>query len=93
MTTLTKRHARSATLLFGMLALTLLVAPAAPAAALALPTHGVAGFGFWTALSCIGCIAGFVVGGGLTVAGLAVFLAANPQIGLFCAATCIAAAT
>jgi hypothetical protein len=93
MTKLINRHARSATLLLGVLALTLLVAPAGPIAALAIPAHGVAGFGFWQALGCIGCIGGFVAGGGLTVAGLAAFLAANPQIGLFCVSLCVAAAT
>ncbi|MFI5233506.1 MAG: hypothetical protein ACHQSE_13435 [Gemmatimonadales bacterium] len=88
MTKVINRHARSATLLLGVLALTLLLAPAPVAA---LPAHGIAGFGFWAALGCIGCIGGFVVGGGLTVAGLAVFLAANPQLGLLCVATCAAA--
>ncbi|MGH7653850.1 MAG: hypothetical protein ACREN6_04220 [Gemmatimonadaceae bacterium] len=92
MTKFINRPARSVTLLLGVLALTLLVIPAGPIAALTLPAHGVAGFGFWLALSCIGCIGGFVVGGGLTVAGLAVFLAANPQIGVFCVSKCIAAA-
>lgn len=93
MTRLINRHARSAPLLLGVLALILLVAPAGPIAALVLPAHGAAGLGFWEALSCIGCIGGFVVGGGLTVAGLAAFLAANPQIGLFCVSICIIAAT
>jgi hypothetical protein len=93
MTKLIRHHARPATLLLAALAVALLVVPAAPLAALALPAHSVAGLGFWAAVSCIGCIGGFVVGGGLTVAGLAAFLAANPQIGLFCVSTCIAAAT
>jgi hypothetical protein len=93
MTRVINRHARSATLLLGMLALALLVAPAGATAPLPLPAHETVGFGFWGALSCIGCIGGFVVGGGLTVAGLAAFLAANPQIGLFCVSACIAAAT
>ena len=87
------RHARLATLLLGVLALALLVAPAAATATPALTTHAVSGLGFWEALSCIGCIGGFVVGGGLTVAGLAAFLAANPQVGLFCVSVCIIAAT
>lgn len=93
MTKLIKHQARPATLLLALLAVTLLVAPGAPLAALALPAHGAAGLGFWEALSCIGCIGGFVVGGGLTVAGLAAFLAANPQIGLFCVSICIVAAS
>jgi hypothetical protein len=93
MTRLISRHARSATLLLGVLALTIVLTPAGPIAALALPAHGIAGLGFWEAVSCIGCIGGFVVGGGLTVAGLAAFLAANPQIGLFCVSVCIIAAS
>ena len=93
MTKLINRHARSATLLLGLLALTLLVAPAGPLAALTLPAHTVAGFGFWEALGCIGCIGGFVVGGGLTVAGLAAFVAANPQVGIYCVSIGIIAAS
>lgn len=93
MTKLVNRHARSATLLLGVLALALLAAPAAPGAALSPAAHEVAGSGFWGALTCIGCIGGFVVGGGLTVAGLAAFLAANPQIALFCVSACIIAAS
>jgi hypothetical protein len=93
MTKLMKVQARPAMLMFGVLAVTLLVAPAGPLAALSLGAHGAAGLGFWEALSCIGCIGGFVVGGGLTVAGLAAFLAANPQIGLFCVSICIVAAS
>ncbi|HEY2850967.1 MAG TPA: hypothetical protein VGI97_13890 [Gemmatimonadaceae bacterium] len=56
-------------------------------------TELIVGFGFWHALGCIGCIGGFVVGGGLTVAGLAVFLAANPELGLYCVSTCVSAVT
>ncbi len=93
MTKLIKHQARPATLLLALLAVALLLTPAGPLAALALPAHGAAGLGFWEALSCIGCIGGFVVGGGLTVAGLAAFLAANPQVGLFCVSICIIAAT
>jgi hypothetical protein len=96
MTTLIKHQARPATLLLALAAVALLLTPAGPLAALAalaLPAHGAAGLGFWEALSCIGCIGGFVVGGGLTVAGLAAFLAANPQVGLFCVSICIIAAT
>ncbi len=93
MTTLIKHQARPATLLLALLAVALLFTPAGSLTALALPAHGVAGLGFWEALSCIGCIGGFVVGGGLTVAGLAAFLAANPQIGLFCVSICIVAAS
>ncbi len=53
--------------------------------------HAVAaatGAGFWEVLGCVGCIAGFVVGAGTTLAGLAVFIAANPEIAILCMATC-----
>ena len=92
MTRLIKHQARPATLLLAVLALALLLAPIGPLAALTLPAHGAVGLGFWEVASCIGCIGGFVIGGGLTVAGLAAFLAANPQIGLFCVSICIVAA-
>jgi hypothetical protein len=71
-------------------------APASHLASTALAAQGAAaatGLGFWDTLSCIGCIAGFVVGAGTTVAGFAVFLAANPEIGILCVSSCINAAT
>lgn len=52
-----------------------------------------AGLGFWDTISCIGCIAGFVIGAGTTVAGFAVFLSANPEIAILCVGSCINAAT
>lgn len=91
MTMVIKRHAKTAMLLLGFLAVALFVAPAAAATALA--TNAPAGYGFWGALGCLGCITGFVVGGGTTVAGLAAFLAANPEIGIYCVSTCLALAT
>jgi hypothetical protein len=51
----------------------------------------VTGAGFWDVLGCVGCMAGFVVGAGTTLAGLAVFIAANPEIAILCVATCSAA--
>jgi hypothetical protein len=90
---LIKNHMRPATLLLAVFAVALMLVPAGPLAALAVPAHGVAGLGFWEALGCVGCIGGFVVGGGLTVAGLAAFLAANPQIGVACVSICIVAAS
>jgi hypothetical protein len=65
----------------------------AQTAASAQAAAGVIGFGFWATLGCIGCIAGFVVGAGTTIAGLAVFLAANPEIAILCVSTCAIAAT
>lgn len=95
MTRLLRQYAPSAAMLFGVVAVALLAGPAGPHAA-ALSTHvanGIAGFGFWGTLGCIGCIAGFVVGAGTTAAGLAVFIAANPEIAILCVSTCAAAAT
>ena len=60
-------------------------------ASIALPAQGTAaaaGLGFWEVLGCIGCIAGFLVGAGTTIAGLAVFLAANPELAVLCVSTC-----
>jgi hypothetical protein len=71
-------------------------APATQVASTALVTQSVAsvaGLGFWDTLTCVGCIAGFVAGAGATVAGFAVFLAANPEIGILCVSSCIIAAT
>jgi hypothetical protein len=71
-------------------------ATAAHLASTALVTQGAAsvvGLGFWDTLTCVGCIAGFVAGAGATVAGFAVFLAANPEIGIMCVSSCIIAAT
>ena len=65
-----------------------------PIAPTVLATQSVAaasGLGFWTVAGCIGCIAGFVIGAGTTIAGLAVFLAAHPELAILCAATCLAA--
>jgi len=91
MTKIIGGRARSTVLLVGVLAAAFLAAPATPLAA--LPAHGAAGFGFWASLSCIGCIGGFVIGGGATVAGLAVFIAANPEIAIYCVSACAMAAT
>ena len=85
------RRAVSATLLLGVLTIALLSAPVASLAAQS--AHTAAGFGFWQALGCIGCIGGFVIGGGTTVAGLAVFIAANPEIAIYCVSACAIAAS
>jgi hypothetical protein len=96
MKSLLKYRVWSAALLIGVLAIVMHVGPAGPLASTTLATNvaaGVVGLGFWQTLGCIGCIAGFVVGAGTTVAGFAVFLAANPEIGILCVSTCVAAAT
>src|SRR5579871_5811475 len=93
MTSVVHRHARAALPLLGAISLVLLAAPVGAIAAAAIPGHAVAGFGFWEALGCVGCISGFVIGGGLTVAGLAAFLAANPELGIYCVSVCITAAS
>jgi hypothetical protein len=49
------------------------------------------GTGFWDAVACVACLAGFLIGAGTTIAGLAVFLAANPELAILCAADCGAA--
>ena len=89
-------RALSAAVLLGVIAIALNVGPTGPLVSTTIATHtaaAVTGFGFWGALSCIGCIAGFVIGAGTTIAGLAVFLAANPEIEILCLSTCTAAAT
>jgi hypothetical protein len=91
-----KHRTVSATVLISVVAIAMLVGPAGPLASTTLamqPAAGVTGFGFWGTLGCIGCIAGFVIGAGTTVAGLAVFLAAQPEIGILCVSTCVVAAT
>ena len=73
------------------IALAVYTGPTFALASIVSPTHGpaiAAGFGFWEVLGCVGCIAGFLVGAGTTIAGLAVFLAANPEIAVVCVATC-----
>lgn len=85
-----------ATIFIGVLAIAIAAGPAGPFVppVLAQPaTSGVIGLGFWSALGCVGCAAGFIVGAGATIAGLAVFVAANPEITILCVSTCVAAAT
>jgi hypothetical protein len=42
-------------------------------------------------IACVGCVAGFVIGAGTTVAGLAVVLASEPEIAILCVSTCTVA--
>ena len=95
MTNFRKKFTVPAAVLFALLAVGLHFAPETHLASATLVTQSAAaaGLGFWDTLSCIGCIAGFVVGAGTTVAGFAVFLAANPEIGILCVSSCINAAT
>ncbi len=71
----------------------MVVLPSAPVVvAGALPQAAVGmGPGFWAAFTCVACLSGFVIGGGLTIAGFAAFLAVNPEIGVYCVASCAAA--
>jgi hypothetical protein len=96
MKSLLNNRALSAAVLLGVLAAAMSVGPAsllAPAANATQAAAAVTGFGFWGTLGCIGCIAGFAIGAGTTVAGLAVFIAANPEIAVLCVSTCVVAAT
>ena len=80
-------------LLLGVAALALSLGPAGALGSASLATGGTAaltGFGPWQVLGCIGCVAGFIVGSGTTAVGLAVFLAANPELGVLCVTTCAA---
>ena len=87
MTLLRNRRATHAALLLGVVATALLVGPSGSHVVTATAPV-VAGFGFWETLSCVACLTGFIVGAGTTVAGLAVFLAAYPEIAILCVSTC-----
>lgn len=89
-------RAASVAVLIGVLAITMHVGPLGPLAPTTLAMQvatGVTGSGFWEVLGCVGCIAGFVVGAATTVAGLAVFLTAHPEIAILCVSTCVIAAS
>jgi hypothetical protein len=90
MTKLWRKRIGDASLLLAVVATATMFGPAGPFAAANAPS-AVTGLGFWAALSCVGCLTGFIVGAGTTVAGLAVFLAANPEIAILCVSTCAAA--
>ena len=82
-----------ACVLMAALTFALYTAPHGALTATAPAAAAVIGAGFWEAVSCIACVAAFLMGGGLTIAGLAVFLAANPEIAVICVANCSAAAS
>lgn len=90
MTQLWKRRVAGVSLVLALAATAAFFGPAGPIAAVTAPT-AIAGFGFWDTLACVGCISGFILGAGTTVAGLAVFLAANPEVAILCVSTCAAA--
>jgi hypothetical protein len=96
MTNLLNSRARSTAMLLAAITLAVHAGAAGAFASPAIAIHttaAVAGFGFWETLSCIACIAGFVIGAGTTIAGLAAFLAAHPEIAILCVSTCAAAAS
>jgi len=81
----------SGLLLVCLIAVAVHTAPAAPltAASVSSPaTAAAVGLGFWNKLACVGCIAGFLVGAGTTVAGLAIFLQLNPELAVLCFSAC-----
>jgi hypothetical protein len=93
---LVRTHLPSTAFLLGLYAVALLAGPAGPLAPGVIDQStvgGLFGFGLRDGLACVGCIAGFVFGGGLTLAGLAVFIAAHPQIAILCVTACASAVT
>ena len=84
-----------AAVLAGTLAFALAGSPVAPLAAVGLTSGvaGAAGSDSGKASPCIACISGFVIGAGTTVAGLAVFIAAHPELAIGCFAACAKAVT
>lgn len=49
------------------------------------------GAGTWDQILCIGCAAGFVAAGGMTIAGTFLVAALYPEAAIACASTCVAA--
>jgi hypothetical protein len=79
-----------------VIAIAVATGPAAPFASAAVTGHSAAaatGLGFWDNLTCVTCIAGFLIGGGTTVVGLAVFLQLNPELAALCFLSCSKLAT
>ncbi|MFI5244206.1 MAG: hypothetical protein ACHQQR_03195 [Gemmatimonadales bacterium] len=60
----------------------------APALLATQVTAGGSGMGWLAGLSCVACIAGFILGAGTTIAGLAAFLAVHPELAILCVSTC-----
>jgi hypothetical protein len=79
-----------------VIAIAVATGPGAPFASAAVTSHSagaVSGLGFWDNLACVACIAGFIVGSGTTVIGLAVFLQLNPELAALCFLSCSTLAT
>ena len=93
MTRTVNNRAMCLAVMLGVAALAFSVGPAGvfDTASATHASAALTGFGFWDTLACVGCIAGFVAGAGTTIAGFAVFLAANPEIGVLCMSACAAA--
>ncbi len=92
-----KRRMVTAIALLCVIAIAVATGPAAPFASAAAVTGHAAGapvgLGFWDNLACVACIAGFIVGSGTTVVGLAVFLQLNPELAALCFLSCSKLAT
>jgi hypothetical protein len=74
-----------------VIAIAVAIGPAAPFASAAVTAHSAAavtGLGFWDNVTCVACIAGFLIGAGTTVVGLAVFLQLNPELAVLCFIAC-----
>jgi len=61
-------------------------APKPPAAA------SVSGQGMW-GWACLGCVTGYLIAGGTTVVGVAIAMAASPELASACVGACINALT
>jgi hypothetical protein len=88
------RRAVAAAALLGVMAAAVAIGAIGPAASSVLATQTAAdgsGLGFMMVLGCVACLAGFLMGAGTTIAGLAIFLAAHPELAILCASTCVAA--
>lgn len=59
-------------------------------APLATAEGGLVGAGWFSTAVCIGCIAGALVTGGASIAGLVLWVAAHPIITGFCIGACVA---
>ncbi len=86
-----KHRVITAIALLCVIAIAVATGPAAPFASAAVTGHSAAavtGLGFWDNVACVACIAGFIVGSGTTVVGLAVFLSLNPELAALCFLAC-----
>jgi len=96
MTRLLNPRVWSAAVLMSVLAIAIHAGPGGPWPSPVFVTpgsDGLTGVGYWEALACIGCVAGFVIGAGTTLAGMAVFIASHPELAVMCVSSCMVAAT